>query len=258
MILKFTVNKQEITRTDRETPRSGTDNYLFLTFDFLDPDWEPLTKQAILISRGIHYFVALGADNTAEIPSALITEGTLGVSVWGTSADGTTLTANVVQVGIYASGYAPGETPPAPEADVYAEIINLIEAGKLVGPQGPQGLQGPQGEQGAKGDTGSTGPQGPKGDTGPQGIQGPQGEQGPKGDAGVQGPQGDKGETGAQGPQGPAGQDGAAGANGTNGTNGADGYTPVRGTDYWTATDIATMEAYINTYIDTVILGGAS
>lgn len=34
--------------------------------------------------------------------------------------------------------------------------------------------------------------------------------------------------------------------------------TPVRGTDYWTADDISTMESYIDNYIDTVILGGTS
>lgn len=96
-----------------------------------------------------------------------------------------------------------------------------------VGPQGPQGEQGetgPQGEQGPKGDTGATGPQGE------QGIQGPQG---PKGDTGDTGPKGDTGDTGPQGPAGPQGN------SGPQGQPGADGYTPVRGTDYWTAADRA-------------------
>ena len=87
----------------------------------------------------------------------------------------------------------------------------------LVGPQGPEGktgAQGPAGPQGPKGDTGDTGPQGPKGDTG---------------DTGLQGPKGDTGDTG------PA------------------GYTPVRGTDYWTSADIAT----IKSYVDEAILNGA-
>lgn len=35
--------------------------------------------------------------------------------------------------------------------------------------------------------------------------------------------------------------------------NGSKGYTPVRGTDYWTAADIAT----IKSYVDSAILGGA-
>lgn len=37
---------------------------------------------------------------------------------------------------------------------------------------------------------------------------------------------------------------------GTNGVDGQNGYTPVRGTDYWTSSDISTIEAYCDTYID--------
>jgi HSP90 family molecular chaperone len=36
-------------------------------------------------------------------------------------------------------------------------------------------------------------------------------------------------------------------------SDGADGYTPVRGTDYWTAADRAEIKAYV----DEAILGGA-
>lgn len=93
------------------------------------------------------------------------------------------------------------------------------------GPQGPKGEIGPAGPAGEQGPQGETGPQGPKGDTGetgPQGPQGIQGETGPAGADGAQGQKGDTGDTGPQGPQGPAG---------------ADGYTPVKGTDYFTAED---------------------
>ena len=85
------------------------------------------------------------------------------------------------------------------------------------GPRGPVGPQGEKGPKGDKGDTGAQGPQGIQGETGPQGEKGPKGE---------------KGDTGAQGPA---------------------GYTPVRGTDYWTAADIAT----IKSYVENAILGGA-
>ncbi|MBO7527026.1 MAG: collagen-like protein [Clostridia bacterium] len=87
----------------------------------------------------------------------------------------------------------------------------------------------------SKGDKGDPGERGPQGEVGPQGPQGPQGMQGPKGDTGERGPQGiqgEKGETGATGPQGPAGQ---------NGADGQDGYTPVKGVDYFTAEDIASL-----------------
>ena len=158
-----------------------------------------------------------------------------------------------------------------------------------VGPQGPKGDTGETGADGPKGDTGDTGPQGPKGDPfvysdftpeqlealrGPQGIQGPQGEAGEKGDKGDTGPEGpqgpagadgqpgakgdkgDKGDTGPEGPQGPAGADGQPGAKGDKGDKGdtgAAGYSPARGTDYWTASDIAE----IKSYVDEAILGGA-
>lgn len=58
---------------------------------------------------------------------------------------------------------------------------------------------------------------------------------------------GEKGDTGAVGVQGPKGDTGETGA------TGAAGYTPVRGTDYWTASDIAE----IKSYVDEAILGGA-
>ena len=37
------------------------------------------------------------------------------------------------------------------------------------------------------------------------------------------------------------------------GEDGADGYSPIRGIDYWTASDIAE----IKSYVDEAILGGA-
>lgn len=85
----------------------------------------------------------------------------------------------------------------------------------------------PTGATGEKGETGDVGPQGPKGDTGPQGpqgIQGIQGETGPQGIQGIQGPKGD------------------------------DGYSPVKGTDYWTAADkaeiVADTKDAVEPYVD--------
>ena len=68
--------------------------------------------------------------------------------------------------------------------------------------------------------------------SGAQGIQGPQGEQGIQG---VQGIQGEKGLDGAKGDKGDP------------------GYSPIRGTDYWTAAD----KAEIKSYVDDAILNGA-
>ena len=113
-----------------------------------------------------------------------------------------------------------------------------VDLGQVIGPVGPKG------DTGAKGDTGPQGPVGPKGD---KGATGAKGDTGAKGTQGIQGEKGDKGDTGATGPKGDKGDTGATGATGTAGK------TPVRGTDYWTDTDIAT----IKSYVDDAILGGA-
>lgn len=105
--------------------------------------------------------------------------------------------------------------------DIYifdGETGEFVNNGPLQGAKGDPGPKGDPGEKGEKGDTGATGATGPEGPTGLQGPTGPEGPQGPRG------------ETGATGPAGPAGADGAPGK---------DGKTPVKGTDYFTATDKA-------------------
>lgn len=79
------------------------------------------------------------------------------------------------------------------------------------------------------------GPQGEKGDAGEAGPQGPQGEAGPAGADGAQG------EMGPEGPMGPQGEQGPAGVDGKDGKDGVDGVTPVKGVDYFTEEDIASL-----------------
>lgn len=140
-----------------------------------------------------------------------------------------------------------GGIPSAPEADVYAQLTELLESGKIKGEKGDTGARGSQGE---KGDTGATGPQGATGPRGPQGEtgaaftydmftaaqlaalkgeKGDKGATGPKGDPGEQGPQGEKGATGATGPQGEKGATGATGPQGPQGEKGDTGATGPRG-----------------------------
>ena len=134
-----------------------------------------------------------------------------------------------------------GGIPAAPEADVYAQLTELLESGKIKGEKGDTGARGPQGE---KGDAGATGPQGATGPRGPQGAtgaaftydmftaaqlaalkgeKGDKGATGPKGDPGEQGPQGEKGATGATGSQGEKGATGATGPRGEKGATGPQG-----------------------------------
>ena len=148
------------------------------------------------------------------------------------------------------------------------------------GPQGPQGEPGPAGKDGVdgapgpKGDKGDIGPQGPagekgdKGEPGNDGAPGPKGDKGDPGERGIQGEQGPRGDVGPQGPAGEQGPKGDTGDIGPQGPAGADGHTPVKGTDYFTESDIAAIKEGLatNAYVDeklgdidaalTAILGG--
>ena len=77
-----------------------------------------------------------------------------------------------------------------------------------------------------KGEQGDIGPRGPKGD---KGTKGDKGDKGDRGDRGEKGEKGDKGDQGEKGDKGDA------------------GYSPVRGVDYWTESDIeAIMDNFIH------------
>ena len=79
------------------------------------------------------------------------------------------------------------------------------------------------------------------------------GVKGDKGEQGLPGKDGAPGKDGKDGAPGAKGEDGAPGAKGEDGAPGAAGYTPIRGTDYWTAADIAEIKGYV----DEAILGGS-
>lgn len=69
---------------------------------------------------------------------------------------------------------------------------------------------------------------------------------------GPRGQQGTPGLSGQPGSPGQAGQDGINGQDGQDGRDGADGYTPVRGVDYWTTSDVTAMENAIMTSLGAV------
>lgn len=138
-------------------------------------------------------------------------------------------------------------------ASVTEEILaEAKESGEFDGKDGRDGVDGKDGYTPIKGIDYFDGKDGAKGD------------KGDKGDQGLQGVQGEKGDTGANG------KDGISptlsistingghrievndvigirsfvvkdGENGADGKDGADGYSPIRGTDYWTDADKASI-----------------
>lgn len=145
----------------------------------------------------------------------------------------------------------------------------FINNGPLQGAKGETGERGPQGIQGPKGDPGKDGANGADGLPGKDGADGAPGKDGTNGRDGVtftpsmsdggdlswtndggkanpktvnlKGPKGDTGErgpAGADGAKGDTGPEGPRGPQGVQGVQGVAGKTPVKGTDYFTPTDV--------------------
>ena len=251
-------------------------------FFYDDPIWDSLTKTAVFRAGGVTRDV-LDVEEVVTVPWEVVAEpgSWLEVGIYGTDADNTlvipTIWTRVGQIMDAADPSGdPGADPALPIwAQLKADVDKLKQSGGVreeavrdivdeymeeIPPSGgvsathswngtvltitsASGTSSAdlKGEKGEKGDTGDAGPQGEKGETGDKGEVGPEGPAGP---TGPQGPQGEKGDTGATGSQGPKG---------VKGDPGSDGYSPVRGKDYWTSSDIAE----IKSYVDEAILGGA-
>ena len=193
---------------------------------------------------------ALAGIGIESLEQTTISTDDSGINIWtATLTDGSTYQFEVRngQRGEKGLQGAPGEKgDPFTYADFTAEQLAALKG--ETGPRGPQGLQGPKGDTGEQGRQGEVGPQGPQGSQGPQGEKGLEGEKGDTGADGVS-PTVSTSKSGkvttitfvdATGTKTATindGADGEKGDTGDTGPAGANGYTPVRGTDYWTAAD---------------------
>ena len=249
LYITFNVYKQKIKRTDTQHIVADSRNYLHAAFTFSDDDWTGI-KTAIFKNGDVVKHAVLDDNNECLVPWEVIKPGILHVSVFC----GDLITADTATVYINESGYEDGGIPEDPSPTVYEQIIamlNEIETGGIPDDKIAAAVQAyleahpveslteedvqrivseyvEAHKEELKGDKGDKGEQGPVGPAGPQGETGLTGPQGPKGDTGEQGLQGDKGN---------------------------DGYTPVKGTDYWTAEDIAEIQSYIDTQIGGALNG---
>ena len=203
-MLKFLVNSATLVRCDAESIVCGGSQYPQAKFSF-SYDWDNLNKivQFTRLPDGVTISMTLPSDGVLRIPAEMVTEpGEFTLAIQGRDSAGI-VTANT------------------PLLEPAVEVIeNGIRDGAAPGMPTPdlyaqfvtqleennQVIQ----ELLDKAESGE--------------LQGPQGPQGPQGDPGPQGPQGNQGPQGEQGEQGEA------------------GYTPVRGVDYWTESDIAAVE----------------
>lgn len=125
MVLSFLVDKQIITRVDKEKVVRDSMNYLYASFEF-SPDWVG-EKTAVFKSKSGAFNVLLDNDGKCLVPWEVLVDEVIEVSVFC----GALITANVVKIITIGSGYTLGESGRVPTPGVYEQIIaklNEIEA----------------------------------------------------------------------------------------------------------------------------------
>lgn len=262
--MQISVNTNNVILKKVNTIESGEYNVTPCNFTFTE-EYDGLIKTAVFTKNGISYKMNI-INNLCQIPYEVLEKtGVVALGVFAYEEQDSNLILrysprptvfNVTQ-GSYKEN-AENSTPPTPtQFEQYEEALEAgltevqnvdIDANKL-GTTATVTVTNRNGEtktveihDGANGQDGQPGPQGAPGKDGKDGIDGKDGQQGP------------------QGVPGKDGVNGINGKDGVDGKNGQDGYTPVRGTDYWTAQDIAAIEQYCDDYIDEHIaqaIGGA-
>ena len=194
-MITFEVSGQVLSCIQKPAIFSGDENLDKVQFVF-DDTWEGYTKTAVFTADET-YHVVLNEDNICSIPNELLkNEGSFFIGVFGISGE-VVKTSQTYSYSVGKGALTEATAVPDPTPDVYAQIVSLIESGRLVGPKGDTGVSvkgaaiGSDGNlylmlsdgtlvdagpaKGEKGDKGDTGPQGSKGDTGAKGDRGEQG-----------------------------------------------------------------------------------
>lgn len=220
MHIKFQVSNQIIKRTDVNRVVADSRNYLYASFSFSE-EWQGV-KTAIFKNGDMVKHVILINDECL-VPWEVIKQGKLRVSVFC----GDLITADEDIVYISPSGYEDGGEPEEPTPEVYQQIIKMIEEIEV------GGVTEDKIEKAVNKYIGQN----------PIETLTEQDVQKIVSDYVSAHKEELKGDTGSPGRDGKDGQ------------NGEHGYTPVKGTDYWTAEDIAEIQSYIDNQIGGALNG---
>lgn len=125
-VLKFSVNNQIIERTDTFVPVRSSKNYLYAEFDFQTDDWNGKSK-TVLFRSGDNdpISVLLGETNTCLVPAEVLAGASFSVSI----VAGNLITANVVTIKLYESGYKTGDIPE-PSETLYEQLMTAFDETK--------------------------------------------------------------------------------------------------------------------------------
>lgn len=125
-VLHFVVNNQIIIRTDTFVPVRNSRNYLYAEFEFQTEDWAGKSKTALFHSGdGETVPILLGDTDTCLIPAEVLTGTSFSVSIIA----GNLITANIVTVKLYESGYRTGDIPE-PSQTLYEQLMTAFGEAK--------------------------------------------------------------------------------------------------------------------------------
>lgn len=125
-ILKFVVNNQIIERTDTFVPVRSSKNYLYAEFDFQTDDWNGKSKTVLFRSEDNDSIpVLLGETNTCLVPAEVLAGASFSVSI----VAGNLITANIVTIKLYESGYRTGDIPE-PSETLYEQLMTAFDKTK--------------------------------------------------------------------------------------------------------------------------------
>lgn len=225
-MINVKINHTEISVSNHETLVEGNVNSIFLNFSF-SPEWENIARVAVFTNGDESVAVTLSSETCAIPWEVLRCTGKLYIALRGIDDSGSyVICTENESLGTVHKSNADGEIADAKEAtpDVLDSLLADIAEIRGMGGKSAydialeNGFIGTEAQwlsslKGANGITPYIGNNGNwyigSNDTGKP----------------------SRGKTGANG------ANGTNGINGTNGRDGRDGHTPVKGVDYWTASD---------------------
>lgn len=121
-VLHFVVNNQIIARTDTFVPVRNSRNYLYAEFEFQTEDWDGKSKTVLFrIGNNEPIPILLGETNTCLVPAEVLQDTSFSVSIIA----GNLITANIVTVKLYESGYRTGDIPE-PSQTLYEQLMTAF------------------------------------------------------------------------------------------------------------------------------------
>lgn len=131
-MLKFNVFNQKLVRTDKNNPATDSVEYLEAQFTFNTDDWNGKAKSAIFTKGTSSYTVLLDSKGVCKVPFEVLQSNESSKLLGNTDKisvtlvgiyDNVRITTNELKINLNYSGYAEGQEPSEPTAEMYEQIL---------------------------------------------------------------------------------------------------------------------------------------